>query len=55
VRRRSTGRIQQPSRIVPRNRDGKTAYEIASKKTYCRDVLFYADGTVIVVEETLQS
>ena len=34
--------------------DGKTAYEIASKEDHTgRDVLFYADGTVIVVEETI--
>ena len=34
--------------------DGKTAYEIASTEGETgRDVLFYADGTLIVVEETI--
>jgi hypothetical protein len=34
--------------------DGKTAYEIASMEGETgRDVLFYADGTLIVVEETI--
>jgi hypothetical protein len=34
--------------------DGKTAYEISSTEGETgRDVLFYADGTLIVVEETI--